>query len=267
MLKQRLITSAILIPAALLILFLFPPRAFAVATGMVMLAGVWEWAGLMGIQQLVSRFYYVLAAFFISVVALFIPIPFILIVSFIWWLLAIGLIALYPRGSAFWSKGYLIRGAMGLLTLIPCWGAMNFIRSQIDGTYILLFLLLLIWGADSVAYFVGKRWGRHKFVPEVSPGKSIEGYAGASIFALTFALLISWVGQIPMDTWLWGSVLSLVTVWFSIVGDLSESMLKRQAGVKDSSQLLPGHGGLLDRIDSLTAAAPVFVLGALFFGM
>lgn len=248
-------------------LFLLPSSLFAILTGMLTLWGAWEWAGLMGLSRLSSRVVYlsiVLAALFLI---LFVPVAVILMTAFIWWLAALVLVICYPRGSSCWGTGVFPRSLMGVLVLVPCWGAVNFIRNQQDGIYILLFLFLLIWGADTAAYFAGKRWGRRRLLPEVSPGKTVEGAIAASLFAVVFALLVALIGQVAKETWLWGCMLSLLTVWFSILGDLTESMIKRHAGVKDSGQLLPGHGGLLDRIDSLTAAAPIFVLGALAFGV
>jgi phosphatidate cytidylyltransferase len=149
---------------------------------------------------------------------------------------------------------------MGFLVLIPCWAALNYLRSLHDGIYTLLFLFALIWGADSAAYFVGRKWGKHKLAPQVSPGKSWQGLCGALVCALFIAAIAGWLSETPIQLWWRGAVIAVVTVLFSVMGDLFESMIKRQAGVKDSGQLLPGHGGLLDRIDSLTAAAPIFVL-------
>ena len=133
--------------------------------------------------------------------------------------------------------------------------------------HFLLFLFVLIWGADTAAYFSGKKWGKNKLAPLVSPGKSIQGAVGAMIFSILLTFLALWIGRDSFQGWFWATVLSIITVLFSIVGDLFESMLKRRVDLKDSGQLLPGHGGLLDRIDSLTAAAPIFALGALLLGM
>ena len=155
----------------------------------------------------------------------------------------------------------LVRGIMGILVLMPCWLALNFIRVLPSGEMILLALFVLIWGADTGAYFAGKKWGKHKIIPQVSPGKSWEGLAGALLTTvlLVFCLLTA-LKFPPADIWVL-LLLSLVTVLFSVLGDLFESMLKRKVDLKDSGTILPGHGGILDRIDSLTAAAPIFALG------
>lgn len=230
------------------------------------MGAAWEWTGLMELKKPLSRIHYLIITSLVFFSVLFVPVVALFYVAAVWWLLAILLIACYPRGASCWKQSTVVRGIMGLLVLTPCWAAFNYIRSQGDGIYALLYLLILIWGADSTAYFVGKKWGRHKLIPNVSPGKSIEGVLGALIFALIAVVVTLWLADIPPLLWKWGFVLSFITVFFSIVGDLLESMLKRQANLKDSGHLLPGHGGILDRIDSLTAAAPIFALGAILLG-
>lgn len=219
----------------------------------------------------VKRFPHCLIYPLIMVCMLFIaltwPIPYVLYVAFAWWFMACLLVVIYPRGHKAWGKSLFWRALMGILVLIPCWLAINFIRAAENGPFILLFLFVLIWGADSAAYFVGKKWGKHKLSPSVSPGKSWEGLIGALLITSFIALAVLGWSRIPYSVWPWAILLSFATVIFSVVGDLFESMLKRNVGLKDSGQLLPGHGGLLDRIDSLTAAAPVFALGLIWMGM
>lgn len=271
-LNKRIITAIILIVITLSILFFIPPAGFAIVTGMIALWGIWEWTYLMGLKRFTSRLFYLLITFVLTLQFVLISLSaysqlFLLVVSFIWWLVATLLVILYPKGSFIWGKSILVRGFMGLLVFIPCWFAINYIRNQKDGELALLFLFVLIWGADTAAYFVGKKWGKTQLAPMVSPGKTIQGFIGALLFSIIFALSILWLNHIPIHYWLWDIALVLITVSFSVIGDLFESMLKRQAGLKDSSQLLPGHGGLLDRIDSLTAAAPIFALGATLLGI
>jgi phosphatidate cytidylyltransferase len=129
-----------------------------------------------------------------------------------------------------------------------------------EGPLLLLFLLVLIWVADSGAYFAGHRWGKRKLAPVISPGKSWEGVYGALVGASLCGAVLAWYQQDEAGA-LWLIPVSVVTVAISVVGDLFESILKRRMDMKDSGNLLPGHGGMLDRIDSLTAAAPVFALG------
>jgi phosphatidate cytidylyltransferase len=156
----------------------------------------------------------------------------------------------------------LLRGLAGVLVTLPAWAALVLLHGRpADGPYVILYLLVLVWLADSGAFFAGRRWGRRKLAPVISPGKTREGVYGAMVVCTIYAVA---VGLYHGDTsrQVTGLVMvSLLTVMFSIVGDLLESLMKRQAGIKDSSNLIPGHGGVLDRIDSLTAAAPVFFLG------
>ncbi|SEH05941.1 phosphatidate cytidylyltransferase [Candidatus Venteria ishoeyi] len=178
-----------------------------------------------------------------------------------WWLLALFLVWQYQFSkitqliNARWLKSL-----MGFLILLPTWFALSHLHQSRGGDW-LLFLLVLIWTADSGAYFAGRRWGKHKLAKRVSPGKTWEGVAGAVVSSLLLTLLWLWWSNLAMPAALWLLLLSVLTVLASILGDLLESLFKRQTGIKDSSQLLPGHGGILDRIDSLTAAAPIFVLG------
>lgn len=267
MLKQRIITALVLIPLFLAVLFYAPPREFLLFTALVTLAGAWEWSRLAGIKRAAGRFLYLLLILLLGFNAIFVPLHYILIAGGVWWPLAFALVLLYPRFSKRWSRGFVWRSLMGIFVLIPCWVAINYIRNQEDGIYALLFLFVLIWGADTAAYFVGKKWGRVPLARRVSPGKTVQGAIGALVFTFLITLGALVLCHTPYAVWPWGVLLSMLTVVFSMVGDLFESALKRQAGVKDSGNLLPGHGGIMDRIDSLTAAAPVFALGAWFLGM
>ena len=162
----------------------------------------------------------------------------------------------------------MIQGLVGILVLQPMWIALVTLHgSGALGAELLLYLMVIVWGAESGAYMAGRLWGRTRLVAQISPGKTWEGCYGA----IAATLLISGAG-----VWWFGFkgtmvvgfvLLSVATVLFSIVGDLWESLLKRRRGVKDSGQILPGHGGILDRIDSLTAAAPVFCLGMMLQGL
>ncbi len=267
MLKQRILTAVILIPIILAAVYYLPPAWFCLFTAVIALAGAWEWTNLMQISKPLYRCLYLALVVVIFVDSLFIPVTFIFVSAFIWWIIASLLVMYYPRGGNIWGNSVFLRGLMGLFVLVPCWAAINFIRNQEDGLLGLLFLFVLIWGADSAAYFAGKKWGTTKLAPLVSPGKSWQGFVGALIVTVIIALVTLWLSHVPFLVWPFAILLSLITVIFSVMGDLFESMMKRQAGLKDSGKLLPGHGGMLDRIDSLTAAAPIFALGALVLGM
>lgn len=263
MLKQRILTALILIPIFISFVLKASPQIFCFVTGFFVVLGAYEWSGLMGIKKITHKMIYPIIMFFALLGALRLKIPNVIYAASFWWLFASVLVFLYPRVSDAWGKSIVIRGMMGGLVLVPCWLAINFIREANGGTYTLLFLFVLIWSADSGAYFAGKKWGKSKMAPMVSPGKSWQGTFGGLLASLVVTLFALYWTDLPFSQWIPIVLIAMVTVVFSVMGDLFESMLKRREGLKDSGNLLPGHGGILDRIDSLTAAAPIFVLGAL----
>ncbi len=258
MLKQRIITAALLVPIVVGLVLYIQPIAFLIVTAIITLMAAMEYMTLMRLQTVWARILYLVIIVNLMVGLLFVPTPLELAVGFVWWLIACVIVALYPRGASSWSSNKVITGLIGILVLMPCWVALNYIRNTPNGTILLLYVLVLIWGADTSAYFAGKRWGKTKLAPAVSPGKTVQGAIAALVFALVFSAIAGAISNPPAVILLSLMGLSVWTVIFSIVGDLFESVLKREAGFKDSGNLLPGHGGLLDRIDSLTAAAPVY---------
>ena len=181
-----------------------------------------------------------------------------------WWLLVL-LVLLSGQWAVGEKKGLnplVLSGGMLLLT--GSWGALVGIHAMpAHGPKLVMFLFMLIWVADSGAYFSGRQWGSHKLAPVVSPGKTIEGVYGALAGAALCALALFYLGWLQGMTLLQLLILCMASVLVSVAGDLWESVLKRQQGVKDSGNLLPGHGGILDRIDSQIAAAPFFLAGLL----
>jgi phosphatidate cytidylyltransferase len=265
MLKQRIITAAILIPLFLFMLFQLPLIGFSLLTGLLVFWAATEWSRLMGVKTYWRRFIFPVLVSFVLIGAYFLPVSFyILYMALVWWVCALFLILFYPKLSSVWGRSITLRGIMGLLVLVPCWLAINYVRYAGNGAYILLYLFLIIWGADIGAYFVGRKWGRHKMAPVVSPGKSWEGLLGALIVTIILVTPVVYWYHMSYIHLMAAFILSILTVLFSVVGDLFESMLKRNVGLKDSGNVLPGHGGILDRIDSLTAAAPIFVLGLIW---
>jgi phosphatidate cytidylyltransferase len=267
MLKQRLITAIILIPIFVLLILKLSPKYFGYMTIIFVLIGAWEWSSLMGIESKMKRIIYPI------LVSAFLPLSIFFPWQILWaglagWLLAFVLVLLYPRASKIWGNSIIWRGIMGIFVLLPTFFALNFIRHTAmfganNGPYVLLFLFVLIWCADSGAYFAGKKFGKNKLAPQVSPGKTWQGLSGALLMTFIIAPALLLFLPHPRPSIWWVILLALVTVLFSVLGDLFESMLKRNVGLKDSGNLFPGHGGLLDRIDSLTAAAPIFALGSL----
>lgn len=267
MLKQRLLTAALLVPLVVWGILALPTGWLAALFGLFLLQGGWEWSRLMQLKSPAVRFAYVgllLAALGAAwwlwqrEDEAWLALP---VLSLFWWLLAVAWVLGYPHSARRWSAP-LVQGVVGLLVLLPAWMAVVGLHANGEqGPRLVLYLLSLIWVADSGAYFGGRRWGRRKLAPQVSPGKTQEGVFAALFLGTCYALLAASLFQLPNGQWLPFTLLSLVTVMFSVLGDLAESMFKRHAGVKDSGTLLPGHGGVLDRIDSVTAAAPVFVVG------
>lgn len=266
MLKQRVLTAVVLVPLVVALVGFAPLLWLAAALAALMMVAAWEWAGLAGYTRPPARLLYCL----LTAVALLLtawlahtqsPEATLWIVCGLglgWWLFALLWVSRWR-----YALPQPLKALGGWLTLVPAWLAVLGLRAQRPA--LLLLLLALIWAADIGAYFAGRAFGRHKLAPAVSPGKTWEGVGGGTLALLAVSALASrWL--LPQA----GPLLipiCLLSGWFSIVGDLSESLFKRQAGVKDSGRLFPGHGGVLDRIDSLSAAAPVFWLGLAVAGV
>lgn len=269
MLKQRVLTALVLAPLALGGIFLLPLGYFQWFVLAVLLIAAWEWAGLCHIERQGMRWSYAFvvaaALVFISGVV-FIPSQWILVTAVVFWVAAFWAVTQYPNGESTWSSQH-VRMLMGAIVLIPTWQALVVLKVLAPDGKLLLLLMLLVWGADIGAYFAGRAWGDKKLAPSVSPGKTWAGLWGGVACGLAISLALALYWQLPMNTLLSLMAVCAVTVLASVLGDLFESLLKRHRGVKDSSQLLPGHGGVLDRIDSLTAASPVFALGTSVIGL
>ena len=259
MLKLRILTAAILLPAVVALVWLAPTWLLALAAGAVALVATWEWSSLAAARALWMQ-----AGFTLLVALLLIwfwteRYNQLVLWTTAWVALAWWLFAIFWLGA--WRREFLppLKLLCGLLTLVPAWLATIALHESAEGRRKLLFLLVLIWAADIAAYFAGRTFGRHKLAPAVSPGKTWEGAAGGTLALLAVALVgVFWA--LPIGGYFL-ILICVLTGWLSIVGDLSESLFKREAGVKDSGRLFPGHGGVLDRIDSLTAAVPAFWLG------
>lgn len=270
-LQQRLLTAAVLLPLSVWIILALPTRWFATGYGVVVALAAWEWARLCGWQGPLQRGVY--AALVLVSAGLLLdwahlrPLLWTVSgVSVAAWCVALAWIARFPTGSERWNRP-LTKALMGWGALVSSWLLLVALHGRApDGPYWVLFVLALVWAADTGAFFAGRRLGRRKLAPAVSPGKTWEGVFGGLAAALAVSVAGALLAGLPGAIMPFFIVLSLVTVMFSIVGDLLVSMLKRAAGVKDSGQLLPGHGGVLDRVDSLLAAAPLFFLGYLWLG-
>ncbi len=276
MLKQRVITALVLAIIFIVALFGLPAGYFSFFVGAIVLIGAWEWACLAGFPARWQRALYALfilvvlslASFYLGFEGEASPnldadaIRELLIAGCIWWAIALLLVQGYPSSALLWGHK-ILRLLMGLLVLIPTWVALVYVRQQEAGAWLVLLLMLIVAMADSGGYFAGKRFGKHKLASAVSPGKTWEGFAGGFIANCVLALILSLTLELSLLLML---VLVVPTSLVSVLGDLLESMLKRHAGIKDSGTILPGHGGILDRVDGVTAAAPVFALALLASG-
>jgi phosphatidate cytidylyltransferase len=266
MLKWRLLTAAVLIPPLIAALYWFPPPALAALVALFIVLGGWEWAALCGLRAGGRLGYVGLLALFGSVLVWATLIDSragsaVLAFAAAWWVWAL-LELVRGRGrSLFERRG--LRLVAGVLVLIPAWVGVVYLHAGDPmRPAALLYVLVLVWLADSAAFLAGKTLGRTKLAPTISPGKTVEGVIGGVLAVVLLAYFcgkIAWQLEAGM-LWAWVGLAAVVAL-FSVVGDLVESKVKRVAGVKDSGRILPGHGGVLDRIDALTSAVPIFALG------
>lgn len=267
MLLQRIVTALVLAPMMLAGIYLLPVDGFSVFSGLIVILGAWEWANLAGFSAPRARI--VVAA--LSALGLGAIHQWVAVGSLLWtllvlsalvfWLLAGVSVYLYPRATG-WLRSGPTKLAIMVPVLVALWMGLVWLKSQPHSALLLTWLMLLVWGADVGAYFAGRAFGDRKLAPAVSPGKTWAGVYGGMATSILISVVIAGL-YLPDDSvqdWFWLILLSAAVIAISVVGDLFESLLKRNRGIKDSSSLLPGHGGILDRIDSLCAATPMFVL-------
>lgn len=270
----RVIAAAVMAPVAILSVLYLPSEFLAAAVAALMMLGLWEWTLLAGLRSRLARaaFLAVNAALMAALVwgagRDLLSFKLVSLLGAFWWLLAL----LWLRHFEFaatdtgWSRS--LKLFAGSISVLPAWAALCWLHASSDnGPAWALFALLIVWVADSGAYFVGVRFGKHKLAPRISPGKSWEGFFGGLLatvllgFAALWFLGLRWTALPDL------LLLTVVTALFSVEGDLFESLLKRHAGAKDSSDLIPGHGGMLDRVDSLLAALPIFAVAKQWLGL
>lgn len=263
MLKKRLITAGILLPLVILGVLYLPVDYFYLVSAGIFLLAVWEWTRLAGFQSLLGRIsgsldILILSALFLVFLPRFLNVALILFMPIVIWSLAFCMVLAYPKGA--WVYTSRVMGVLwGACILSMAYLTLCYLKT-VSAQYV-LYVLALVWSADTGAFFVGRRFGRHKLAPEVSPGKTWEGVLGALVLGYLVSAGVYFMLDFPKQfSFLFWSLLSIITVLMSIVGDLFESLFKRLRNLKDSGTLLPGHGGVLDRLDSLIAAVPVFTV-------
>jgi phosphatidate cytidylyltransferase len=277
MLKQRVITAIVLAPLLLALIFLTKASVFATLLGLIFLLGMWEWTRMSGVHGYALRAllllgYAVLFALFWHVCKTpwwWLPV----LAGLLWWLLALFWLT-HHRFANTTTRGHaLLKLLAGMMVVLPAWCALVVMHGDMaephtgHGPWWVLFFACIVFAADIGAYTAGRHWGSVKLAPAISPGKTREGVYGALVSSGIVGLIGGALLKVPADRLPAIIALALLTVLFSIIGDLFESLIKRHAGVKDSGALFPGHGGVFDRMDSIVAALPIFVLGKFLLGL
>ncbi len=275
-LKERIVTAIIMVILISASIIFLPMLWLAALFAGFILVAAWEWAALAGFHSSINKFF--LTAFIallmaavieyaqlFEVVVLWARVQDILGLSGLWWAIALLWVKTYPASAIIWQSTAM-RVLMGCLTLVPTWLALVYLRMQEHGIILMFILMALVAAADIGAYFSGKAWGKSKLAPMVSPGKSWAGFWGGIACSGVFSTVIWLLFGREQYSLLVLLAIALATTLASVLGDLLESMVKRQQGVKDSGRILPGHGGMMDRMDSMTAAAPVFALCLMLAG-
>jgi phosphatidate cytidylyltransferase len=277
MTRTRLMAALFMTPLAIAAVLLLPTPWMVALGAVIFLAALWEWFRLAEIDDTLHRTVLLVANLALMVAIVwasrsgagfsYVLFQIAVVAGVAWWVLAMLWLRNYGFASDHDTHARMFKLAAGTLSVVPAWCALALIHgARPTGHRWLLLALALIWAADTGAYFAGRYLGRRKLSPRISPNKTIEGLAGGLLAAAVVALVGAplagaTAAQLPAVV-----LVALASVGFSVVGDLFESLLKRHAGVKDSGGLIPGHGGVLDRVDSVLAALPVFALGKAWLG-
>jgi phosphatidate cytidylyltransferase len=276
MTRTRLLAALIMTPLAIAAVLLLPTPWLLALTAVVFLAALWEWFRLAEIDDTLQRTVLLVANLALMVALVWaqtrgggsLPLFRLAVVAgVVWWLLSMLWLKHYGFASDHDTHARAFKLAAGTLAVVPAWCALAVIHvDEPHGHRWLLLVLMIIWAADTGAYFAGRKLGRRKLSPRISPNKTVEGLLGGAAAGLLVALFGAPLAGATLAQLPAVGLVALLTVGFSVVGDLYESLLKRHVGAKDSGDLIPGHGGLLDRLDSVFAALPVFALGKDWLG-
>ncbi|MGE3919380.1 MAG: phosphatidate cytidylyltransferase [Gammaproteobacteria bacterium] len=268
---QRVLTALVLIPIIVAIVIYATPILFAIISMIFLLMASKEWLDMMNIKPLMLRIAYMGLLILIakilyqtSFVTDLLATKLLLSAALIWWILAFFSILQYSRHPQLFIMNPYFLAILGLFVLMFSWFGLMCLRVQINGPLLILYLFVLTWCADIGAYFSGRFWGKKKLLVTVSPNKTWVGLCGGLVLGLIWVLLAPKVLSLSIAQYSLWIIWSTFTLLISVVGDLFISVLKRSHHLKDTGSLLPGHGGVLDRIDSLLATIPVFTFGILY---
>jgi len=272
MLLQRTLTALVLAPLVILLILLAPTAMFAAVSALAFLGALREWTQLSGLTNRTGRIALLIAA---SLVFALLWIqrataltPLLLAAGVAWWLLACVWLRHFAFGAAPTPENRALKLFVGALVIFPTYVALISIHQHVpNGHAWTLLALVVVWASDIGAYFSGRTFGKRKLAPHISPGKTWAGAYGAMFAGVLVMAIGGWLLDVRDAQLLALALLGAVTVAVSIVGDLIESLMKRHAQVKDSGTIIPGHGGLMDRLDSVFAALPVFAAGLLLLGL
>ncbi|AOD14426.1 phosphatidate cytidylyltransferase [Xanthomonas fragariae] len=272
MTKTRVIAALIMAPLAICAIVLLPTQWLAALAAILFLTGLWEWLKLSGIDDSLPRTVLLVLNLLLMVLMVWasagsmVLFEIATLVGVAWWLVALLWLRFFTFGAGN-GQARALKLAAGTLALLPAWAALVLLHANPDkGNLWLLTALTMVWAADSAAYFAGRAFGKHKLAQRISPNKTIEGLLGGMLAGIAVACAFGWLAGLTLARVPQLMLLSAVAVLASVLGDLFESLLKRQAGAKDSGTVIPGHGGVLDRIDGVLAALPVFALGKEILG-
>jgi phosphatidate cytidylyltransferase len=271
-LKLRVLTALLLLPLVMAAIFALPIHWFLILLAIILLGGSWEFKRLTGLSDHAAGYLLVLIQAAILILLYRFrdqwdnQIMLYLSASCVCWLLMFVRLPLYRTDARPDASYRSVSFATAIVSITTGWFALSWLRIQPEGSWLILLLLLIVWAADTGAYFAGKAFGKRKLTPLISPGKTREGLLGGLIAAIVMALLASKLMPLADIGLIYLVLLGLIITLVSAGGDLMISLHKRTSGYKDSGNLLPGHGGILDRLDSLLAAAPFFALGLLLMG-
>lgn len=260
MLKERVITALIAVAVLLLVLFVLPQAVAQVVVALLILAGAWEWSGFLGSRSTAVRAGYVILIAVLMGLATWLAPQIngqLFQVALVWWVCALVWTLFYPTPIP-----AAVRWIVGVLVLLPLYKAL--VVLYLASPAVLLGALLIVWAADTGAFVAGKLFGRVKLAPQISPGKTWEGVIGGLATVAVLAAAGGWLFDLRIGVLV---PFCLAIACASVVGDLTVSMFKRTSGLKDSGAIFPGHGGVLDRVDSVAAAAPLFALGISWMGL